>query len=109
MYLPYLTFVFGAYCCCCDCCSRVSGIDQNDSFGAHYECDSQGFKGIDASFFDVLKEVLHGFDGALNNFSLVGTFIILFGKLSPKRYSDSEDTFSLREWYCPNNRLYYLY
>ena len=83
------SFVYGGCCCCCDCCCKVYGIDQSDSFDTHFECDFQGFEGINISFLKLCEEVLYGFDGILNNFLLVVTFIILLGKSSPKKNSDS--------------------
>ena len=57
------------------------------------------FKRIDASFFDVLKEVLYLLDGVLNNLLLAVMFIIPFGKSSRRRNSNSDGTFFLKAWY----------
>ena len=48
-------FIFGVCCCCCGCCCKTSGTDRLYSFGTHSECNSQGFKRIDASFLTFSK------------------------------------------------------
>ena len=76
------SFVLDACFCCCDCCCKVSGIDQSDSFDTHSECDSQGLEGS-TQVFEVLKEVLYGFDGILSNFLQVFSLFSILAKLLP--------------------------
>ena len=61
-----------------------------------------GFWGNVCKFFELLKEGLYNWKEILDvekSFLFVVTFIILFGKSSPKRNSESAGTFFLNAWY----------
>ena len=89
------SFVFGACCCCCSCCNVFT------AWFLWYPCWVQfpEIWGNQCKFFDALKAVLYCLDSILNNFLLVVMFIIIFGKLSPKRNSDWKGTFVLKAWF----------
>ena len=68
-----------------------------------------GFWANGRKFFELLKEGLYDWKEVLDvekSFLFAVTFIILFGKSSPKRNFESAGTFYLNAWYCLGSMQY---